>query len=191
MFTTPAAEARFWSKVDRTPTCWLWTAAVGRRGFGVASDPRHAGGSGTLAHRVAWEAANGTALPPGTALLHRCGTKTCVRPDHLELVSGRARGWRAGGRHWAAEGPEILARIAAWKPTAGAIPLPVAAELLGMHPYTLRRAIVAGELPAPPARSRRIRILQREDLVAGVRGRPGGGGCGGLTHRPCRWPRLP
>jgi len=40
-----------------------------------------------------------------------------------------------------------------------------------MHPYTLRRAIVAGELEAPPARSRHIRMLQRVDLVRFVTGR--------------------
>ena len=174
MFITAAAEARFWSKVTRTDepaACWLWTAAVGRHGFGVASHPDRRNGSGTLAHRVAWETAAGTALPPGAALLHRCGNRLCVRPDHLERVSGRARGWRAGGRHWAVEAPALLARIAAWEPAEPSIPLPVAADLLGMHPYRLRRAIVAGELPAPPARSRHIRMLQREDLVAFVTGR--------------------
>lgn len=25
---------RFWSKVDKTDDCWLWTAATNRRGYG-------------------------------------------------------------------------------------------------------------------------------------------------------------
>ena len=140
MFMNPRAEARFWSKVDRTPTCWLWTAAVGRHGFGVASDPRRASGSGTLAHRVAWEAAAGTALPSGTALMHRCGTKRCVRPDHLELVSGRARGWRAGGRHWSVEAPALLALIGAWESGEAVIPLPSRLPSNGYSPIAYSAA---------------------------------------------------
>src|SRR5688500_648059 len=47
----PLAE-RFWEKVEKTDTCWLWRARTMPRGYGVV-------GIGTgktfLAHRVAYE----------------------------------------------------------------------------------------------------------------------------------------
>lgn len=71
---------RFWSKVNKTPTCWLWTGAKSPSGYG-----KFRGDRGTvLAHRWSWEKANGrtTELP----LDHLCRTPSCVRPDHLEAV---------------------------------------------------------------------------------------------------------
>lgn len=37
------------------------------------------------AHRVAWEVANGSAVPPGLFVLHSCDNAPCIRPDHLRL----------------------------------------------------------------------------------------------------------
>jgi DNA-binding CsgD family transcriptional regulator len=42
------------------------------------------------AHRFAWELAYGP-IPGGAEVIHRCGTRLCMRPDHLALrVGGRA-----------------------------------------------------------------------------------------------------
>lgn len=84
--------ARFWSKVSKTNTCWLWTGSRDRhpRGkgltygtFGVGSRTdkscRH-----IKAHRVSWDLAYG-AIPQGVMVLHRCDVPHCVRPDHLFL----------------------------------------------------------------------------------------------------------
>lgn len=74
----PSAEERFWAKVNKTPTCWLWTATT-TRGYGSFKV-----GSESLAHRVSYLWAYGS-LPP--ELDHICRTPRCVRPDHLQPVT--------------------------------------------------------------------------------------------------------
>lgn len=78
----PLAD-RFWAKVRKTADCWLWTASTdddgyGQLGSGVPS-PRM-----KKSHRVSWELHFGP-IPEGMAVLHRCDTPSCVRPDHLFL----------------------------------------------------------------------------------------------------------
>jgi hypothetical protein len=77
-------EERFWGKVDKTPTCWLWTAAKVSRGYGIIT-----GGSPAFkqlsAHRVSYELANGL-IPEGLVIDHLCRVKACVKPTHLEAV---------------------------------------------------------------------------------------------------------
>lgn len=75
----PLAE-RFWEKVDRTGTCWLWTAHCNNRGYGWFYDQRK--NRPAFAHRIAWELENGP-VPPGLHVLHHCDTPPCVRPLHL------------------------------------------------------------------------------------------------------------
>src|SRR5512132_2271348 len=43
-FVPGDTAARFWSQVDRTPTCWLWCGHVNRDGYGqfkVTDRPGH------------------------------------------------------------------------------------------------------------------------------------------------------
>ena len=82
------AEDRFWAKVHKTDTCWLWTAGT-LDGYGRF----HGGGSyekGTArqwkAHRFAYTLHHGP-IEDGTTLDHLCRVKNCVNPDHLEPVS--------------------------------------------------------------------------------------------------------
>jgi len=75
-------ERRFWSKVDKTDTCWLWTGSLTYDGyaiFGVASER-------TGAHRCAWRFTNGD-IPEGMHLDHLCRVRHCVNPAHLEVVT--------------------------------------------------------------------------------------------------------
>lgn len=80
---------RFWSKVNKTDGCWLWTASRsggrGQQKYGqftylVDGAQRHPG-----AHVWSWEQANWQRVPDGREILHLCDVKTCVRPDHLQL----------------------------------------------------------------------------------------------------------
>jgi hypothetical protein len=79
--------ARFWSHVEKTDGCWLWTGTSTRGGYGefkVATRKRPS-------HRIAWELVNG-AIPAGLWVLHKCpgGSRSdCVNPAHLSLGGAR------------------------------------------------------------------------------------------------------
>jgi hypothetical protein len=87
------AEDRFWAKVNKTDTCWLWTGALGGAGYGVFSFER------TLIRAHQFLAGK---APDGMVWDHLCQVRTCVRPDHLEAVTqseNARRGWaRRKGR---------------------------------------------------------------------------------------------
>ncbi len=73
-------ELKFWARVEKTETCWLWRGAQWGRGYGQFS----AWDGQKSAHRVSWEMHNGP-IPDGLFVCHRCDTPLCVNPDHLFL----------------------------------------------------------------------------------------------------------
>ena len=83
----------FWSKVEKTDDCWLWTGALtgGRYGNAIVN------GKNVPAHRAAYEELVGP-IPEGLELDHLCFVTNCVRPDHLEPVTGAENKRRAGAR---------------------------------------------------------------------------------------------
>lgn len=76
------AESRFWARVERTPTCWLWRGAVSKAGYGSLS----VGGRNVRVHRFAYELLVGP-IPAGLTLDHLCRVRHCVNPSHLEPVT--------------------------------------------------------------------------------------------------------
>jgi hypothetical protein len=84
-------EERFWSHVQKTDTCWLWTRATRSGAYGVL----RVGSRSVSTHRFAWELAHGpvptvSGATDGTSrpwrVQHTCGNRRCVRPEHLRLV---------------------------------------------------------------------------------------------------------
>lgn len=70
---------RFWAKVNKTESCWLWTGAkLKSGGYGSIRINRQA----KRAHRVAYELLVGQ-IPEGMILRHSCDTPLCVNPAHL------------------------------------------------------------------------------------------------------------
>ncbi|OYR56659.1 HNH endonuclease signature motif containing protein [Halorubrum halodurans] len=66
-----------------TTPCHEWTAGTGSHGYGAF----RAQGSIRPAHRVAWQLHHATALHDDNKTIHhKCRNKTCVNPDHLELL---------------------------------------------------------------------------------------------------------
>lgn len=93
---TPAE--RFWSKVDKSGECWLWTASVisgPRGGYGQF----RSGGQGSKmvkSHVWAYEQVVGL-VPEGSVLDHLCRNRRCVNPDHLDPVTVRENVRRGAG----------------------------------------------------------------------------------------------
>lgn len=86
------AAWRFWSKVEFTDTCWLWTAAQNGKGYGRFWD----GSRLVVAHRWAYLFCVGP-IPDGLTLDHSCRVRNCVRPEHLEPVTMRENTMRGVG----------------------------------------------------------------------------------------------
>lgn len=59
--------------------CILWKGRLTPQGYGAI-------GSRKLAHRVAWEEANGP-IPEGHQIHHNCRVRACVNPDHLVCMT--------------------------------------------------------------------------------------------------------
>jgi hypothetical protein len=94
-------EQRFWAKVNKTETCWLWTACLSQ-GYGRFRYD----GETRLAHRVAYEMLAGPIA--GLSLDHTCHNcdplcaggntcphRACVNPAHLEPASHQENAHRS------------------------------------------------------------------------------------------------
>ena len=73
---------RFWNKVDKTESCWLWKAALNNDGYGNFN----LCGRGGIAHKLSYESLVGP-VPDGLELDHLCRIRNCVNPAHLEPVT--------------------------------------------------------------------------------------------------------
>ena len=71
-------KARFWSKVDMSYNCWLWTGSKSSDGYGRFG----LNGKSVAAHRLAYGIVSGEM--PTEQVLHRCDNPPCVNPDHLK-----------------------------------------------------------------------------------------------------------
>ena len=91
---------RFWSKVQKTETCWIWTASKDKHGYGQIGMSSRTYGTKRphKAYRVAYELLVGP-VPVGLEIDHLCRNPSCVNPDHLEAVSHKEN-MRRGRSGW-------------------------------------------------------------------------------------------
>jgi hypothetical protein len=69
---------RYWKYVEKTDSCWNWTASVNTYGYGCFwwNKKQH------QAHRISWYIKHGSL--PKNLLLHICDNPKCVNVEHLQ-----------------------------------------------------------------------------------------------------------
>lgn len=82
-----SVEQRFNQKVKKTDSCWNWTGAKGKHGYGEIRIDR----TNNLAHRVSYEMHIGP-IPAGMEIDHMCHNRGCVNPAHLRVTTNKQNG---------------------------------------------------------------------------------------------------
>lgn len=109
-------QERFWEKVQKTESCWIWTGSKDSFGYGRLN----VDGRGCDTHRLSYTLHKGP-IPEGLNVLHSCpdgDRPDCVNPAHLRVgtkaennADTKARGRSASGdRHFSRLHPERVSR---------------------------------------------------------------------------------
>jgi hypothetical protein len=78
---------RFFAKVEKTETCWLWAGCIPKRtGYGAFYSGSEHGR--VTAHRWSYEYCYGP-IPEGMQIDHICRVRACVNPQHLRVVTNK------------------------------------------------------------------------------------------------------
>lgn len=75
---------RFWEKVQKTESCWIWKGCLDKDGYGQFSVRFKC----FRAHRFSFFLVRG-GIDTGLVIDHLCKNKNCVNPSHMELVTIR------------------------------------------------------------------------------------------------------
>ncbi len=76
-------ETRFWEKVQKTDTCWLWDK-IDIKGQGRLYPP--SSNKYILAHHFSYELHKGP-IEPLMRIIQTCGVGHCVNPEHLQKLT--------------------------------------------------------------------------------------------------------
>jgi len=84
------SEQRFWAKVEKTDSCWIWRGGIMGRGYGTF----FVDGVSHRVHRLAYRLLVGE-IEEELTVDHLCKIKICVNPSHMELVTRAENSRRA------------------------------------------------------------------------------------------------
>ena len=88
---------RFFQKIDDKGSCWQWTGCINKDGYGMFNLNRKM----MTSHRIAYRLFKDE-IPKGLQVDHLCRNRSCVNPDHLELVTNQENAIRGitGMNNW-------------------------------------------------------------------------------------------
>lgn len=97
VYPRPSVQERLEGRLVADGEHLLWNGATNADGYGII----RINGKTRLAHRVAWEIANGP-ISPRDHVLHRCDIPACCAPGCLFLGDQEANmaDMASKGRHW-------------------------------------------------------------------------------------------
>lgn len=72
----------FWSRVDKTDSCWLWRGYKDKDGYGVFGLNIDGKVKNLKVHRISYFLKNNS-LDEGLLVRHLCNNRNCVNPEHL------------------------------------------------------------------------------------------------------------
>ncbi len=81
-YTKKLPSVSFWEKVEKTGSCWNWTASLFKNGYGQF----WAWGMKWYAHRFSY-ALHNDVLVTDMTINHLCKNRKCVNPAHLEQIT--------------------------------------------------------------------------------------------------------
>jgi hypothetical protein len=82
---TPKRHTILLSKINHNGDCHRWTGYCDRNGYGIFFAGQLCVPRVVKVHRYMYEHVNGVSLDPWVAVRHRCGSRSCVNPDHLYI----------------------------------------------------------------------------------------------------------
>lgn len=83
---------KFWSRVNKTDGCWTWTGPLNSGKYGLFFWKIR----NWQAHRFIFEVTHGP-IPSNKVVDHLCNNPSCVRLEHLQLLSNRENVLRGRG----------------------------------------------------------------------------------------------
>lgn len=75
-------EERFYCFTTRTLGCWFWEGGLDKEGYGKF----YCKNKTLKAHRYSYELIVGS-IPKDLVIDHLCRVRSCVNPDHMEVVT--------------------------------------------------------------------------------------------------------
>lgn len=98
-------EKRFWSKVQKTESCWNWTAST-KTGTGYGQISWNSDGDMIKAHRASYILHFGS-FPEKLLVCHKCDNQRCVNPQHLFLGTSKDNHRDRNSKNRQAKGSQV------------------------------------------------------------------------------------